>query len=56
MVLENLGNALRNTIKRVMNAPHIELQADVNVKQVLEPTKRIETRALTEKLRDCPKI
>jgi signal recognition particle subunit SRP54 len=64
MVLENLGNALRNTIKRVMNAPHIDsavvkeiskeiqralLQADVNVKQVLELTKRIETRALTEK-------
>lgn len=64
MVLENLGNALRNSIKRVMNAPYIDsalikdvcrdiqralLQADVNVKQVLELTKRIETRALTEK-------
>lgn len=64
MVLENLGNALRNSIKRVMNAPYIDsalikevskdiqralLQADVNVKQVLDLTKRIETRALTEK-------
>lgn len=64
MVLENLGNALRNSIKRVMNAPHIDsnlikevckdvqralLQADVNVKQVLDLTKRIEQRALTEK-------
>ncbi len=64
MVLESLGNALRNSIKRVMNAPHIDsnlirevckdiqralLQADVNVKQVLDLTKRIEKRALTEK-------
>jgi len=64
MVLDNLGSALRDTVRRVLNAPYVDssvvkevcrdvqralLQADVNVKQVLELTKEIERRALTEK-------
>jgi len=64
MVLEGLSDSLRSSVRRIMNAPHVDskvireacidiqralLQADVNVKQVLELTKRIEKRALTEK-------
>ncbi len=64
MVLEGLGRSLRDVLKRVANASHIDdklvkevtrdiqralLQADVNVKLVLEITKEVERRALTEK-------
>lgn len=64
MVLDALGNSLRDTLKRIANAPHIDkklirevmmdiqralLRGDVNVKLVLELTKEIERRALTEK-------
>lgn len=64
MVLESMGEALRNTLKKIANAPFIDasaikeltrdiqralLQADVNVKMVLNLTKKIEQRALTEK-------
>ncbi len=64
MVLESMGEALRNTLKKIANAPFIDasaikeltrdiqralLQADVNVKLVLNLTKRIEQRALSEK-------
>ncbi|MCG2826133.1 MAG: signal recognition particle receptor subunit alpha, partial [Thermoplasmatales archaeon] len=64
MVLENLSTSLRNTIKRIANAPYIDkklitevvkevqramLLADANVKLVLSLTKEIERRSLTEK-------
>ena len=64
MVLEGLGQSLRNAIKKIANASHIDqrlvkevvkdiqralLQADVNVKLVLKMTKELEERALTEK-------
>jgi signal recognition particle subunit SRP54 len=64
MVLEGLGQALRGAIKRIANASHVDqklvkevvkdiqralLQADVNVKLVLQMTKELEERALTEK-------
>jgi signal recognition particle subunit SRP54 len=64
MVLEALGNSLRNTLKKIANASRIDadlvdevvkeiqralLQGDVNVKLVLELTKEIKRRALTEK-------
>jgi len=64
MVLENLGQSLRSAIKKIANASHVDqklvkevvkdvqralLQADVNVKLVLQMTKDLETRALTEK-------
>lgn len=64
MVLEGLGQSLRNAIKKIANASHIDqklvkevvkdiqralLQADVNVKLVLQMTKELEGRALTEK-------
>jgi signal recognition particle subunit SRP54 len=64
MVLEGLGQSLRNAIKKIANASHIDqklvkevvkdiqralLQADVNVKLVLKVTKELEERALTEK-------
>ena len=64
MVLDDLGNSLRGTIKKIANAVHIDsklikevvrdiqralLQADVNVKLVLELSKKIEQRALEEK-------
>jgi signal recognition particle subunit SRP54 len=64
MVLENLGQSLRDAIKKIANASHVDqklvkevvkdvqralLQADVNVKLVLQMTKDLETRALTEK-------
>ena len=64
MVLEGLGQSLRNAIKKIANASHIDqklvkdvvkdiqralLQADVNVQLVLKMTKELENRALTEK-------
>jgi len=64
MVLDNLGDSLKRTIKKIANAVHIDsklvkevvrdiqralLQADVNVKLVLELSKKIEQRALEEK-------
>jgi signal recognition particle subunit SRP54 len=63
MVLENLGQSLRNVLKKITGASHIDealvkditkdiqralLQADVNVKLVLEMTKAVENRALHE--------
>lgn len=64
MVLDTLATSLRNTLKKIANATHIDknlikevirdiqralIQADVNVKMVIELTKAVETRALTEK-------
>ncbi len=64
MVLDNLGSSLKQTIKKIANAVHVDaklikeivrdiqralLQADVNVKLVIELTKKIEQRALEEK-------
>jgi signal recognition particle subunit SRP54 len=64
MVLEKLGGSLRDVLKKIANASHIDkelvkevvrdiqkalLQADVNVKMVLELTKELERRALTER-------
>jgi signal recognition particle subunit SRP54 len=64
MVLEGLGDSLKTTLRKIANAPHIDkdliksvvkdiqralLQADVNVKMVLNITKEVERRALTEK-------
>ncbi|OGS43654.1 MAG: signal recognition particle protein [Euryarchaeota archaeon RBG_13_57_23] len=64
MVLEGLGQSLKNAIKKIANASHVDqklikevvkdiqralLQADVNVKLVLQMTKELEERALTEK-------
>jgi signal recognition particle subunit SRP54 len=64
MVLEGLGQSLRNAIRKIANASHVDqklvkevvkdiqralLQADVNVKLVLEMTKNLEERALSEK-------
>lgn len=64
MVLEGLGQSLRGAIKKIANASHVDqelvkevvkdiqralLQADVNVKLVLQMTKELEERALTEK-------
>jgi len=64
MVLDNLGQSLRDAIKKIANASHVDqklvkdvvrdvqralLQADVNVKLVLSMTKELENRALTEK-------
>ena len=64
MVLDNLGDSLRKTIKKIANAVHIDaklvkeivkdiqralLQADVNVKLVVQLSKQIETRSLQEK-------
>ena len=66
MVLDDLGNSLKGTLKKIANAVHIDsklikevvrdiqralLQADVNVKLVLALSKKIENRALTEKPR-----
>ncbi|MDI6642984.1 MAG: signal recognition particle protein Srp54 [Candidatus Hodarchaeaceae archaeon] len=65
MVLESLGRALHGALRKLSRAPHIDeraikelvreiqralLQADVNVELVLGLTKRIEKRALEEKL------
>ena len=64
MVLDGLGQSLRNAIKKLANASHVDqklvkevvkdiqralLQADVNVKLVLSMTKELEERALSEK-------
>jgi signal recognition particle subunit SRP54 len=64
MVLDGLGQSLRNAIKKIANASHVDqklvkdvvkdiqralLQSDVNVKLVLEMTKNLEERALSEK-------
>ncbi len=64
MVLDDLGDSLKSTLKKIANAVHIDsklvkdvvrdiqralLQADVNVKLVLELSKKIEKRALEEK-------
>jgi signal recognition particle subunit SRP54 len=64
MVLDNLANSLRSTLRKIANASHIDkglikevvqeiqralLQADVNVKMVVALTKEIERRALEEK-------
>jgi len=64
MVLDDLGNSLRGTLKKIASAVTIDsklikeivrdiqralLQADVNVKLVLDLSKKIEKRALSEK-------
>jgi signal recognition particle subunit SRP54 len=64
MVLDDLGDSLRGTLKKIANAVHVDsklikevvrdiqralLQADVNVKLVLELSKKIEKRGLEEK-------
>ena len=64
MVLEGLGQSLKDALKKVVNSSNVDeklikevskdiqralLQADVNVKLVLEITKEVERRALTEK-------
>jgi len=64
MVLDDLGDSLKGTLKKIANAVHIDsklvkevvrdiqralLQADINVKLVLELSKKIEKRALEEK-------
>jgi signal recognition particle subunit SRP54 len=64
MVLENLAGSLRDTLRKIANAPHIDpdlikevvrdiqralIQADVNVKLVVSLTREIERRALTER-------
>jgi len=63
-MLDGLGDALRGTLKKIANAPHIDaslikevvrdiqralIQADVNVPLVLKISKKIEKRALEEK-------
>ena len=65
MVLERLGSSLNDALKKVFKAPVMDektvkelvrdiqralLQADVNVKLVLEVSKNIEERALKEKV------
>ena len=64
MVLDDLGSSLKGTIRKIANAVYVDsklikevvrdiqralLQADVNVKLVLELSKKIEKRALQEK-------
>jgi signal recognition particle subunit SRP54 len=64
MVLDGLGQSLRDILKKVANSSNVDeklikevskdvqralLQADVNVKLVLDLTKEMERRALTEK-------
>lgn len=64
MVLDNLGESLRGALKKIANAGLVDpvlikdvtrdiqralIQSDVNVKLVLELSKRIEKRALEEK-------
>ncbi len=64
MVLDNLGDSLKRTLKKIANAVHVDaklvkevvrdiqralLQADVNVKLVVGLSKKIEKRALEEK-------
>ncbi|KXA99268.1 signal recognition particle, partial [candidate division MSBL1 archaeon SCGC-AAA261C02] len=65
MVLENLGRSLHSALKKITRSAHIDeeaikslakdiqqalLQADVNVQLVMDLTKRIEKRALKEKV------
>jgi signal recognition particle subunit SRP54 len=65
MVLDRLGSSLNDALKKIFRAPVMDektvkelvrdiqralLQADVNVKLVLEVSKRIEDRALKEKV------
>jgi signal recognition particle subunit SRP54 len=65
MVLDSLGSSLNDALKKIFRAPVMDektvkelvrdiqralLQADVNVKLVLEVSKRIEERALKEKV------
>ena len=64
MVLDALGEALRNTLRKIAGASHISpelikelvkdiqralIQSDVNVRLALELSKTIENRALEEK-------
>jgi len=64
MVLDDLGDSLKGTLRKIANAVYVDsklikevvrdiqralLQADVNVKLVLELSKKIEKRALEEK-------
>ena len=64
MVLDNLGNSLRETLKKIANAIFVDerlidelvkdiqkalLKADVDVKLVFELTKKIKEKALNEK-------
>ena len=64
MVLDDLSDSLKSTLKKIANAVHVDsklikeivrdiqralLQADVNVKLVLDLSKKIEKRALEEK-------
>jgi signal recognition particle subunit SRP54 len=64
MVLEGLSGSLRDTLKKIANASHIDaelikevvrdiqralIQADVNVKLVVSLTREIERRAITER-------
>jgi len=64
MVLDNLGDSLKQTLKKIANSVHVDstlvkevvrdiqralLQADVNVKLVVALSKTIEKRALEEK-------
>jgi len=64
MVLEGLSGSLRDTLKKIANASHIDsdlikevvrdiqralIQADVNVQLVVSLTREIERRALTER-------
>jgi signal recognition particle subunit SRP54 len=64
LVLDSLASSLRNTLKKIANATHIDknlikevirdiqralIQADVNVKMVISLTNAVEERALTEK-------
>jgi signal recognition particle subunit SRP54 len=64
MVLDALGDALRNTLRKIAGSSHISpelikelvrdiqralLQSDVNVRLALELSKKIENRALNEK-------
>jgi signal recognition particle subunit SRP54 len=64
MVLEGLGKSLKDAVRKIANASHVDqtlikevvkdvqralLQADVNVKLVLAMTQNLEKRALTER-------
>jgi len=64
MVLDNLSTSLRDTLRKIANAPNVDkdlikevvrdiqramIQADVNVQLVVQLTREIERRALTEK-------
>jgi signal recognition particle subunit SRP54 len=64
MVLDNLSTSLRDTLRKIANAPFIDkdlikevvrdiqramIQADVNVQLVVQLTREIENRALSEK-------